>query len=104
MLKIKFDNIFMSKLFLKFLNTFIFFNLKLKMEKIIYLSFFFWKKKYKTTPLFFFFSNIITNQTFDRFLSLLCKKKTKKDYKNKTLLYDFYGALTKSYLLIYTCF
>ena len=41
MLKIKFDNIFMSKLFLKFLNTFIFFNLKLKMEKIIYLSFFF---------------------------------------------------------------
>lgn len=41
MLKTKNDHLYMSKLFLKFLNTLIFFNLKLKMEKLIYLSFFY---------------------------------------------------------------
>ncbi len=41
MLKTKTDHLYMSKLFLKFLNTLIFFNLKLKMEKLIYLGFFY---------------------------------------------------------------
>lgn len=41
MLKTKLNSLYMSKLFLKFLNTLIFFNLKLKMENLIYLSFFF---------------------------------------------------------------
>lgn len=41
MLKTKIDYLYMSQLFLKFLNTLIFFNLKLKMEKLIYLSFFY---------------------------------------------------------------
>jgi len=41
MLKIKVENIYMSKLAVKFINTFIFMNLKLKMENLIYLSFFY---------------------------------------------------------------
>lgn len=41
MLKAKMDFLYMSKLFLKFLNTLIFFNFKLKMENLIYASFFF---------------------------------------------------------------
>lgn len=41
MLKTKIDYLYMSQLYLKFLNTLIFFNLKLKMENLIYLSFFF---------------------------------------------------------------
>lgn len=40
LLKTKIEYIYMSKLFLKFLNTLIFFNLKIKIEKFIYVSFF----------------------------------------------------------------
>lgn len=41
MLKTKMENVYMSRLFVKFINTLIFINLKLKLENIIYLSFFY---------------------------------------------------------------
>ena len=40
MLKVKTENIYLSKLFLKFINTLIFKNVKIKIEKQIYNSFF----------------------------------------------------------------
>lgn len=96
MLKTKIDYLYMSQLFLKFLNTLIFFNLKLKMEKLIYLSFFYWKKKYKTTPLFFFFQALLSVRPLIGFYLYIIKKKQKKTIKIKPYYMSFLGRWQKA--------
>lgn len=96
MLKAKMDFLYMSKLFLKFLNTLIFFNFKLKMENLIYASFFFWKKKYKTTPLFFFFQALLTARPLIGFYLYIIKKKQKKTIKIKPYYMSFKGRWQKA--------
>jgi hypothetical protein len=41
MLRTKIENVYMSKLVIKFINTLFYINVKLKMEKLFYYSFFF---------------------------------------------------------------
>lgn len=96
MLKTKIDHLYMSKLFLKFLNTLIFFNLKLKMEKLIYLSFFYWKKKYKTAPLYFFFQALLAVRPLIGFYLYVIKKKQKKTIKIKPYYMSFSGRWQKA--------
>lgn len=96
LLKTKIEYIYMSKLFLKFLNTLIFFNLKIKIEKFIYVSFFLWKKTYKTTPLFFFFQALLEVRPLIGFYLYISKKKQKKIIKIKPYYLSFIGRWQKA--------
>jgi len=78
MLKIKKEPIYLSKLFLHFINNFIFINLRLKMEKIIYFSFFQWKKQLSVIPIFYFFETLLKIRPIIGFYLYIIKKKRKK--------------------------
>lgn len=78
---LKKENIYMSKLLLKFINAFVFINLKRKIENKIYLSFFFWKKQLNSNAIFFFLESLLKLQPLFGFYVYIIKKKTQKKLK-----------------------
>ena len=95
MLKIKIENIYMCKLFSKFINTLIFKNLKFKLEKHIYNSFFFWKKILNSLPIFYFFEALLKIRPLIGFYIYIIKKKQKKKIKIKPYFMGFIARWQK---------
>ncbi len=83
MLKTKKDQLYFSNLFLKFINTLIFCNLKLKIETWIYNCFFYWKRQLNSIPLFYFFESLLKVRPLIGFYIYAIKKKNKKRLKIK---------------------
>jgi len=78
-LSLKKEHIYTSSLLLKFFNNFIFNNLKCKMERLIYFSFFYWKKHSNLMPLFFFFESLLkVRPLLGFYLYIIKRKKIKK--------------------------
>jgi ribosomal protein S7 len=96
MLKIKNENVYISKLLLKFINTFIFKNLKIKIEKLIYFSFFYWKKELNTIPIYYFFETIFQVRPLIGFYIYIIKKKKKKKIKIKPYFMNFLSRWQKA--------
>jgi len=86
----------MSKLLLKFLNTLIFLNFKLKMEKLLTFSFFYWKKQLNTTPIFYFFEAILKLRPVMGFYVFIITKKKKKKIKIKPHFMNFWTRWQKA--------
>ena len=93
---LKKDNIYMSKLLLKFTNLFIYTNLKKKVEKKIYISFFFWKKQFNYNPLFFFFESLLKLRPILGFYIYIVKKKKIKKIKIKQFFMKFNNRWKKA--------
>ena len=96
LLKLKRDNIYMSKLFLKFINSFIFTSLKFKMEKLIYNTFFFWKKQLNIIPLFFLFEALFKIRPLIGFYIYIVKTKQNKKIKIKPHFMPFEARWKKA--------
>lgn len=95
-LLIKQDNIYMSKLFVKFINCFIFTNIKFKMEKLMYLTFFFWKKQLNKVPLFYFFEALLKLRPLIGFYIYIVKTKQAKRVKIKPHFMSFESRWKKA--------
>ena len=86
---IKRDNIFLSKLFSKFINNLIYTNLKKKINNIIFNSFYYLKKLLGTNSIFFFFESLIKLRPLVGFYVYVIKKKKKKSIKIKPHFMNF---------------
>ena len=96
MLKVKTENIYMSHLLLHFINSLIFLNLKIKIEKLIYGSFFYWKKQLNTIPLFYFFETLLKIRPLIGFYIYVVKKRKKKKIKIKPYFMSFRARWQKA--------
>ena len=93
---IKKDNIFLSKLFSKFINNLIYTNLKKKINNIIFNSFYYWKKLLGTNSIFFFFESLIKLRPLVGFYVYVIKKKKKKSIKIKPHFMNFKNRWLKA--------
>ena len=96
MLKNKKDYIYNSKILSKFLNTLIFLNLKTKIEKLLILSFFYWKKQLNTVPVFYFFEALLKLRPIISFYIFIVIKKKKKKIKIKPHFMNFWSRWQKA--------
>ena len=96
MLKIKTENVYLSKLILKFINILIFVTLKTKMEKFLYFSFFYWKKLLNTIPLFYFFETLLKIRPVIGFYIYIIKINKKNKIKIKPYFMTFTARLQKA--------
>ena len=81
MIKNNVESVYLSKIFLKFINSFIFLHLKIKIEKQIFVSFFFWKRQLNTVCLFYLFESLLKIRPLIGFYIYVIKKKRKKKIK-----------------------
>ena len=96
MLKIKTDNIFISKLFHKFINHLIYTSLKIKIEKLILFSFFYWKKQLNSIPLFYFFEALLKVRPLIGFYIFIIKNKKQQKIKIKPYFMNLYSRWQKA--------
>jgi len=96
MLKTRKEHIYMSKLLLKFINTLIFSNFKIKMQKLLYYSFFFWKRQLNTIPMYYFFETILKLRPVMGFYVFIITKKKKKKIKIKPHFMNFWARWQKA--------
>lgn len=96
MINNKVESVYFSKIFIKFLNSFIFFTLKLKIEKNIFFSFFYWKKQLNTICIFYLFESLFKIRPLIGFYIYIIKKKKKKKIKIKPYFLTFWARWQKA--------
>lgn len=85
MIKVYSDGIFNSKWLSKFINQWFFVGQQQKVERLVYLTFFWIKKKLLISPLFFFFESL---EKLKPILGLkIYKKKHRKEIKMRAIPY-----------------
>lgn len=93
---IKHENIYMSKLLLKFINAFLFTNLKIKIEKLVYYSFFYWKKQSNNLALFYLFEALFKIRPLIGFYIYIIKTKQTKKIKIRPYFMPFEARWQKA--------
>lgn len=89
------DNIFQSKLFLKFINNWCFLKLKIKIEQNVYQACFYWKKYLGFLFILYFFESIITIRPLIGFYRYIIKKKRRKIIKIIPHYMSYYSRWNK---------
>jgi hypothetical protein len=96
MTKNKVESVYLSKIFLKFINSFIFFQLKIKIEKQIFVSFFYWKKQLNTICIFYLFESLLKIRPLIGFYIYVIKKKKIKKIKIIPYFLTFWARWQKA--------
>lgn len=78
---LNYDGHYLSTIFLKFINNWIFWRVKAKMEKLILVSFFLWKKAFFVLPILSMYEALVKIRPLVGFYLYFIKKKRKKIFK-----------------------